>query len=105
MLSRYIILSMHLRDLMSVFGVTCEELGDAIGVTKQTVSNLATRKSAMTKEHYIAIRLYFDYLVDRIDKFDQESNELKMHTYILAFGTKTLEEELEYMFNLSIRRR
>lgn len=98
MRSRYTILSMHLHDLMQVFGVTCEELGNAIGVTKQTISNLSTRKSRMSKEHYIAIRLYFDYLVDSLSEFD--NNELKMHAYILAFGTTPLHEELPYIFNL-----
>ena len=98
MQSRYTILSMLLHDLMAVFGVTCEELGNAIGVTKQTISNLSTRKSRISKEHYIAIRLYFDYLVDALSEFD--NNELKMYTYTLAFGTASLNEELPYIFGL-----
>lgn len=96
MRSRYTILSMYLRELMHVFNVTCEKLGRAIGVSKQTVSNLSIRKSRITKEHYIAIRLYFDYLVSNLDKHDD--NELKMHVYTLAFGTQSLSEELPHIF-------
>lgn len=101
MLTRYSILSKHLKELMRAFCVTCQELGDAIGVTKQTISNLSIGKNKITKEHYLAIRLYFDYLVDNLNESDD--NELKMHAYILAFGTTLLNEELPYIFRLKLK--
>ena len=100
MQSRYAILALHLRELMGAFGVTCEQLGKAIGVTKQTISNLARRNVRMTKEHYLAIRLYFDYLVDFFP--ETKHDQKKMLAYVTAFGTKTLEDELGYIFRLGI---
>lgn len=99
MYSRYTILSMHLHELMKTFDVTCESLGNAIGVSKQTVSNLSTRKSRITKEHYLAIRLYFDHLVNTLDA--STDNDLKMYAYTLAFGSVPLSEELAHIFRFA----
>lgn len=40
---------------------SAEEFGNMIGVTKQTISNLETKKSKMSKTQYIAIRAILDY--------------------------------------------
>jgi len=47
--------SLHL--IRKAAGWTAEELGNKIGVTKQTISNLETLKSRMTKTQYLAIQL------------------------------------------------
>lgn len=42
-------------------GWSAEEFGDMIGVTKQTVRNLETKKTRLSKTQYIAIRAVLDY--------------------------------------------
>lgn len=46
-------------------GWTAEEFGKMIGVTKQTISNLETKKTVMSKTQYIAIRAVLDYEVSK----------------------------------------
>lgn len=46
----------NLSAVRKLAGWTMEELGDKIGITKQTVSNLENKKSEMTLTQYIAIR-------------------------------------------------
>ena len=46
---------------MQLAGWTSEELGKKVGVTKQTISNLETGRSQMTKMQYIAIRTVLEY--------------------------------------------
>lgn len=46
-------------------GWTAEEFGKMIGVTKQTISNLETKKTIMSKTQYIAIRAVLDYEVSK----------------------------------------
>ena len=49
-------------------GWSAEEFGDMIGVTKQTVRNLETKKTRLSKTQYIAIRAVLDYeLEERSD--------------------------------------
>jgi len=54
-------LQKHLCSLRKIAGWTAEDLGDRIGVTKQTVSNLENFKTSMTLTQYIAIRTVIDY--------------------------------------------
>lgn len=51
----------NLQAIRKIAGWTTEELGDQIGVTKQTISNLENRKTTMTKTQYIALRTVIDY--------------------------------------------
>ena len=51
----------NLHAIRKVAGWTTEELGEQIGVTKQTISNLENRKTIMTKTQYIALRTVIDY--------------------------------------------
>ena len=53
-------LTVNLPAIRKVAGWSSEELGELIGVTKQTVSNIETRKSKMSKTQYIAIRAVID---------------------------------------------
>jgi DNA-binding XRE family transcriptional regulator len=49
------ILQKHLSSIRKIAGWTLEELGDKIGVTKQTISNLENNKTKMSLTQYIAI--------------------------------------------------
>ena len=51
----------NLQTIRKVAGWTTEELGERIGVTKQTISNLENKKTEMTKTQYIALRTILDY--------------------------------------------
>ena len=54
-------LQRNLPSLRKLAGWTAENLGDKIGVTKQTISNLETGRTVMSKIQYIAIRAVMDY--------------------------------------------
>lgn len=54
----------NLLSIRRIAGWTAEELGDKIGVTKQTISNLENGKTTMTLTQYIAIRAILDYEVN-----------------------------------------
>ena len=51
----------NLPSLRKLAGWTAEDLGEKVGVTKQTISNLETHRTDMTKIQYIAIRSVLDY--------------------------------------------
>ena len=50
----------NLSSLRKLAGWTAEELGNQLGVTKQTISNLETKKTQMNRMQYIAIRAVFE---------------------------------------------
>ena len=54
-------LTQSLPSIRKIAGWSSETLGEMIGVTKQTISNIETRKSTMSKTQYIAIRTIIDY--------------------------------------------
>lgn len=54
-------LQSNLSAIRKVAGWTAEQLGDKIGVTKQTISNLENNRTKMTITQYIAIRSILDY--------------------------------------------
>ncbi|MDR2525471.1 MAG: helix-turn-helix transcriptional regulator [Oscillospiraceae bacterium] len=83
-------LQQNLSSIRKIAGWTAEMLGDKIGVTKQTISNLENRKTPMNFTQYIAIRSVLDYeiehnkenevlpkvialLLDSGDEFDDEN--------------------------------
>lgn len=51
----------NLSVIRKIAGWTTEDLGERIGVTKQTISNLENNKTTMTLTQYIAIRSVLDY--------------------------------------------
>jgi DNA-binding XRE family transcriptional regulator len=53
-------LQQNLSAIRKVAGWTTEQLGDKIGVSKQTISNLENGKSPMNFTQYIAIRSVLD---------------------------------------------
>ena len=51
----------NLSSIRKIAGWTAEQLGEKIGVTKQTISNLENNKSPMNLTQYIAIRSVIDH--------------------------------------------
>lgn len=54
------IMQENLCELRKIAGWTAEELGDKLGVTKQTISNIETGKVQMSRVQYIATRAVFE---------------------------------------------
>jgi len=54
-------LQQNLCSIRKIAGWTAEQLGEKIGVTKQTISNLENSKTPMSLTQYIAIRSILDY--------------------------------------------
>lgn len=93
-------LQTNLSSLRKIAGWTAETLGDKVGVTKQTISNLETGRTTISKIQYIAIRAVFDYEANNNDnlknalhlvlddkdatKEEHEENENKVKTVAAA---------------------
>ena len=83
-----LILQRNLSSLRKLAHWTAEELGDSIGVTKQTISNLETGRTKMSKTQYIAIRTVFDYMA-------QSNEELKTALSLVLDNHAASQEEQE----------
>ena len=82
-------LTQSLPSIRKIADWSSEELGELIGVTKQTISNIETRKSKMSKTQYIAIRTIIDYEIA-----EHPENELLANVvYILLDSDDTKENE------------
>lgn len=58
-------LQQNLPIIRNLAGWTAEDLGDRIGVTRQTITNIEKSESlSMTKTQYIAIRAVLDYEIE-----------------------------------------
>ena len=85
-------LQKNLSAIRKIAGWTAEQLGEKIGVTKQTISNLENEKTPMTLTQYIAIRSVIDFeiqsnkgnlvlpqvveiLLDRYEEYSDEDRE------------------------------
>lgn len=64
-------LQQNLSSIRKIAGWTSEVLGEKIGVTKQTISNLANQRTPMNFTQYIAIRSVLDYEIE-----NNKENEL-----------------------------
>ncbi len=53
----------NLHSIRKIAGWTAEDLGNKIGVTKQTISNIENFKVKLTQTQYIAIRAVLEYEV------------------------------------------
>lgn len=83
----------NLYALRRLAGWTAEELGDLIGVTKQTIRNLEKKNNGatMSKTQYIAIRTMLDYeIADNPDNV-----ALKQAVEILLDSEEMSEEQYE----------
>ena len=63
--------------LRRAVGWTAEDLGQRIGVTRQTINNLETKRSKLNKTQYIAIRAVLDA------EIVQSPDETEMLKYLL----------------------
>lgn len=57
----------NLSTIRKVSGWTAQQLGDEMGVTRQTVSNLELGKTPMTKTQYLALRTVLNYEIAASD--------------------------------------
>ena len=58
-------LQKNLSSIRKIAGWTAEVLGNKIGVTKQTISNLENKKTPMNFTQYIAIRSGLDAEIEQ----------------------------------------
>ena len=83
------LLQQNLSSIRKIAGWTAEQLGERIGVTKQTISNLENSKVPMSLTHYIAIRSVLDYEIET----NRENVVLPQVISILVDKGADLEED------------
>jgi transcriptional regulator with XRE-family HTH domain len=74
--------------IRKIGGWSAEEFGEMIGVSKQTISNLENKKTAMTKTQYIAIRAVLDYEIA-----EHPDNEALSSAVNLSLNSDNLTDE------------
>lgn len=84
-----LLLQQNLCSIRKIAGWTAEQLGEKIGVTKQTISNLENSKSPMNLTQYIAIRSILDYEIES----NPDNTVLPQVINILVDKGAELEEE------------
>lgn len=57
----------NLQVVRKIAGWTAQELGDAVGVTRQTISNLEKHRTPMTKTQYLALRTVINHEIETGD--------------------------------------
>ena len=88
------ILQDNLKSIREILNWTSEDLGNLIGVTKQTISNLETKNSKLTKLHYIAIRTVVDFEIEKLKATD--SDRAERACTLLEVLSKAEEENLDF---------
>lgn len=83
------LLQQNLCSIRKIAGWTAEQLGEKIGVTKQTISNLENSKTPMNLTQYIAIRSILDYEIES----NHDNTVLPQVINILVDKGAELEEE------------
>jgi len=78
----------NLTLIRKLAGWSTAELGDKIGVTKQTIGNLENNKTDMTKTQYIAIRAVLDYEISI-----NPDNEALAQVITVLLDTDNLSDE------------
>lgn len=82
-------LQQNLSAIRKIAGWTAETLGNKIGVTKQTISNLENQKSSMNFTQYIAIRAVIDSEIEK----NQENEVLPKVVALLLDSEDSLDED------------
>lgn len=54
----------NLKLIRQIAGWTAEQLGEKIGVSKQTISNLENMRTSMSLTRHIAIKTILDYEIE-----------------------------------------
>jgi len=80
----------NLQAIRKVAGLTTEELGDMIGVTKQTISNIENHKTEITKTQYLALVMAINVHIEATDNIN-----LKRVVEVLLAPDADEEEEME----------
>lgn len=88
------ILQDNLKSIREILNWTSADLGNLIGVTKQTISNLETKNSKLTKLHYIAIRTVVDFEIEKLKSTDYDRAERAC--MLLEVLSKAEEENLDF---------
>lgn len=86
------LLQQNLSSIRKIAGWTTEQLGEKIGVSKQTISNLENNKSPMNFTQYIAIRAILDYEIE-----ENKDNEVlaKVVDILLDHGDELDEDNYQ----------
>ncbi len=84
-------LQQNLSPIRKIAGWTAEVLGDKIGVTKQTISNLENKKTSMNFTQYIAIRSVLDYEIA-----NNKENEVLPKVVALLLDCEDEMDESDY---------
>lgn len=74
----------NLGPIRKVAGWTTQQLADELGVARQTVSNLETGKSPMTKLQYLALRTVFSAEIARREDRDWHASSRLWSTIPLS---------------------
>lgn len=82
-------LQQNLSSIRKIAGWTAETLGEKIGVTKQTISNLENQKTPMNFTQYIAIRSVLDYEIEN----NKENGVLHKVLMLLLENNDELDED------------
>ena len=88
------ILQDNLKSIREILNWTSEDLGNLIGVTKQTISNLEKKNSKLTKLHYIAIRTVVDFEIEKLKSTD--SDRAERAEMLLEVLSKAEAENLDF---------
>ena len=67
-----LILQNNLKAIRLILNWTSSDLGNLIGVTKQTISNLENQNNRLTKLHYIALRTVIDFEIKNLKTTDRD---------------------------------
>ena len=81
-------LQQNLSSIRKIAGWTAEILGDKIGVTKQSISNLENEKSPMNFTQYIAIRTALDCEIE-----SNKENEVLPKVVAILLDSDDLDDE------------
>jgi transcriptional regulator with XRE-family HTH domain len=92
------ILQKHLSSIRKIAGWSLEELGEKIGVTKQTISNLENNRTKMSLTQYIAIRSILDYEI----KNNEDNEVLSKVIQILLDKNEEFSEEQKEKISESV---
>lgn len=84
-------LQTNLASIRKIAGWTAEVLGNKIGVTKQTISNLENNKTPMNFTQYIAIRAVLDAEIE-----NSHDNEVLAKVVTILLDSEDTLEEVEY---------
>ncbi len=87
-------LQSNLEMLRKLFGWTAEQLGNRLGVTKQTILNLEHGKPVMSKIQYIAIRSVMETEA-MIREGEERENLLKVLNLVFNEDKTVTEEQRE----------